>query len=153
MKLTMLGYTAAAVIALGLGGCAVVPYEQRQLDTTSNFRVPPPDKAGIYVYQWKRGVIGSVFDVSFEIKGQRKIALNTGEYGYLEVPPGDYEYKLKGGMFQIFLPVTFKAGQNYFFRAALVNASDMSALIADQKEIDEAKQNIVSGRYEFHDID
>lgn len=92
-------------------------------------------------------------DVNFEIKGQPRIALNTGEYGYLEVPPGEYEYKVKGGLGAIFIPVKFDAGQNYFFRAYLVNLSDLSFLIGDQQEIDEAKQNILTGRYEWHDID
>lgn len=152
MKLMGLSCIAAFTIAFGLAGCAVVPYEQLRLDTTSNFRKPPPDRAGIYVYQWKTGILGAAMDVNFEIKGQPKIALNTGEYGYLEVPPGEYEYKVMGGP-ATFIPVKFDGGQNYFFRAALVNFSDLSFLIRDQQEIDEAKQNLLSGRYELHDID
>lgn len=144
---------AALVMVVGIAGCAGMPYEELRLDTTSNFRQPPRDKAGIYVYQWKRGIIGAVVDVNFEIKGQSKIALNTGEYGYIEVPPGRYEYKIHGGLFPTFIPVKFDAGQNYFFRAALVNLSDISYLIRDQKEIDEVKQNILSGRYELNYID
>jgi len=144
---------AALTIALGLAGCAVAPYEQLGLDTTSNFREPPPDRAGIYVYQWRTGILGAGMDVNFEIKGQPKIALNTGEYGYLEVPPGEYEYKVMGGLAPVFVPVKFDTGQNYFFRAALVNFSDSSFLVRDQQEIDEAKQNLLSGRYELHDID
>ena len=153
MRLVGTRCIAALMITVGLVGCAVVPYEQLRLDTTSNFRQPPPDRAGIYVYQWKSGILGAAMDVNFEIKGQPKIALNTGEYGYLEVLPGEYEYKLRGGLAQLFIPVKFEAGQNYFFRAALVNASDLSFLVRDQKEIDEAKQNILSGRYELNDVD
>jgi hypothetical protein len=129
---------------IGIAGCAGMPYEQLGLDTTSNFRQPPPDKVGIYVYQWKRGIIGAVVDVNFEIKGQSKIALNTGEYGYLEIPPGRYEYKIHGGLFPTFISVKFDAGQNYFFRAALVNFSDISYLIRDQKEIDEGRFQVRS---------
>lgn len=143
----------AMIITFGLAGCVAVPYEQLKLDSTSNFRKPAPDKAGIYVYQWKVGILGAAMDVNFEVKGQPKIALNTGEYGYLEVPPGEYEYKLFGGLAPTFIPVKFDAGQNYFFRSALVNFSDVSFLIRDQKEIDEAKQNILNGRYELHDVD
>ena len=79
-------------------GCAAVPYEQLKLDTTTNFRVPSPEKSAIYVYQWKSGIYAAGRDVDFEIKGQPKISLNTGEYGYFEVPPGEYEYKWTGGM-------------------------------------------------------
>lgn len=144
---------AALVVTLGLAGCATVPYEQLKLDTISNFKAPAPEKAGIYVYQWKSGVLGAGMDVNFEIKGQPKIALNTGEYGYIELPAGNYEYKLRGGLSQLFIPVKFEAGQNYFFRAALVSFSDLAILIRDQVEIDDAKKNIISGRYEWHTID
>jgi hypothetical protein len=152
MILSAFRFITAFIIAVGLIGCAVVPYEELKLDTTSNFRNPPPDKAGIYVYQWKTGVLGAAMDVNFEIKGQPKIALNTGEYGYLEVLPGKYEYKVEG-LFNIFLPVKFESAKNYFFRATLVNFSDAAVLIRDQNEIDEAKQNIFSGRYEKNDVD
>ena len=144
---------AALVMVVGIAGCAGMPYEELRLDTTSNFRKPPVERVGIYVYQWKSGILGAAMDVNFEIKGQPKIALNTGEYGYLELPPGEYEYKLFGGLAPTFIPMKFDAGQNYFFRSALVNFSDISFLIRDQKEIDEAKQNILSGRYELNEVD
>jgi Protein of unknown function (DUF2846) len=153
MKFMRIKCLAALLIAVGLAGCAAVPYDQLKLDSTSNFRKPTLDKAGIYVYQWKSGIFGAIADVKFEIKGQPKIALNTGEYGYLELPAGDYEYKLIGGLFPAFIPVKFAVGHNYFFRAALANLSDHSFLIRDQLEIDEAKKNILSGRYELHDVD
>lgn len=143
----------ALMMVFGIAGCAVVPHEQLRLDTTSHFRTPPPDRAGIYVYQWKSGILGAAADINFEIKGQRKISLNTGEYGYLELYPGDYEYKLFGGLAPLFIPVKFESGQNYFFRAILINFSDQSFLIRDQQEIDEAKKNIVTGRYELQDVD
>lgn len=153
MSLIGLKYIATLAIVSGLAGCAAIPYEQLKLDTTSNFRKPPAEKAGIYVYQWKTGVLFALMDVNFEIKGQPRIALNTGEYGYLEVPPGEYEYKLSGGLAQTFFPVKFEAGQNYFFRAIYINFSDHSFLVRDQREIDEAKRDILSGRYEKHDVD
>jgi Protein of unknown function (DUF2846) len=153
MRFFEIGRIVSLTIVLGLTGCAAVPYEQLKLDTTSSFRQPSAGKAGIYVYQWKSGMLGAGLDVNFEIKGQPKISLNTGEYGYFELAPGDYEYKLRGGLAQMSLPVKFEAGQNYFFRAALVNASDLSVLIRDQPEIDEAKSNILGGRYEWHTAD
>lgn len=143
----------AVVLAAALSGCATVPYEQLQLDTTTNFRKPSPNKAGVYVYQWKTGFIGAALDVKFEIRGLPTIALNTGEYGYAEVEPGSYEYKVLGGIFPTFIPVRFEAGKNYFFRAALSSAQDVSFLVRDQTEIDEAKANILSGRYEPYDAD
>lgn len=141
------------LIPIALSGCASIPYEELRLDTTSNFRMPAPDRAGIYVYQWKQGILGAAMDVHFEIQEQPTIALNTGEYGYFELPPGDYKYKLSGGWTKTFIPVRFEAGQNYFFRAALINFSDVSFLIRDQLEIDDAKKNITGGRYEWHAID
>lgn len=52
-----------------------------------------------------------------------------------------------------YAPVKFALDQNYFFRAYLLNASDYAALIRDQEEIDAAKRNILSGRYEHHIAD
>ena len=134
-------------------GCAVVPYEDLNLDTTSNFKSPPDGVAGIYVYQWKTGILGAGFDVDFEIKGYPELSLNTGEYGYFQVSPGDYEYKFSGGLFDQYIPVKFEANQNYFFRAFLFNMSDGAVLIRDQVEINEAKKNILSERYEEHTVD
>lgn len=146
-------YIFALLIIAGITGCSVVPYEQLNLDTTSNFREPEDGKAGIYVYQWKTGILGAGLDVDFEIKGAKEIPLNTGEYGYFELLPGEYEYKLIGGIFKQYIPVNFEANKNYFFRAALLNSSDHAFLVRDQKEINEAKKNILTQRYELHDVD
>lgn len=141
-------------LTLSFVGCAAVPYEQLKLDTTTNFRVPSPEKSGIYVYQWKSGIYAAGRDVDFEIKGQPKISLNTGEYGYFEVSPGEYEYKWTGGMLgKQYFPIKFQANQNYFFHAYLLNFTDRANLIKEQAKIDEAKQNILSGRYELYDVD
>lgn len=131
----------------------MTPYEDLNLDTTSNFRTPSEGKSGIYVYQWKTGVLGAIADVDFQIKGEPTLSLNTGEYGYFELAPGDYEYKLNGGLIDQYIPVSFEAGENYFFRAALVNFSDVAYLVRGQEEIEAAKKNIASGRYELHDKD
>lgn len=139
--------------SLWLTGCAVTPYKDLNLDTTSDFKSPTKGMSGVYVYQWKSGILGAGSDVNFQIKGQPTIPLNTGEYGYLEVAPGKYEYKLIGGFQNLYIPVDFEADQNYFFRAVLVNFSDRSVLIRDQKEIDETKKNIATGRYEVYDVD
>lgn len=129
------------------------PYQDLNLDTTSNFRMPSEGMAGVYVYQWKSGPIGALFDVDFEIKEGPTVSLNTGEYGYFEIEPGQYEYKVTGGLWDTFVPVEFQTDQNYFFRAALVNASDHAFLIRSQQEINEAKENIRTGRYEWHEDD
>lgn len=134
-------------------GCTVIPYEQLNLDTTSNFKHPADGQVGIYVYRWKTSILGAALDVDFEIKGYPELSLNAVEYGYFEVPPGDYEYKLSGGLFDQYLPVNFEANQNYFFRAFLLNYSDTSVLIRDQIEINAVKENILSGRYEEYSVD
>ena len=134
-------------------GCTVIPYEELNLDTTSNFKSPKEGRAGVYVYQWKTGIYGAGSDVDFELKGYPELPLNTGEYGYFEVSPGEYEYKFSGGIFTQYVPVKFEANQNYFFRARLHNFTDQSFLIRDQVEINEAKENILSGRYEEHTVD
>lgn len=142
------------VLFFFLSGCATTtPYKELNLDTTSGFKAPTKGMAGIYVYQIKKGIFGSAFDVNFEIKGEKKIALNTGEYGYFEIKPGRYEYKLKGGLFPIYIPVDFDANENYFFRASLLNASDVSVLIRDQLEIDDVKSKMMKNYYEPHDVD
>lgn len=136
-----------------LGGCATTPYEELNLDTTSNFKIPEQGKAGVYAYQWKKGVIGAIVDVDFKIKGLPEVSLNTGEYTYYELEPGDYEYLFSGGLIKQYAPVTFEAGQNYFFRAFLLNLSDHAALVRDQEEIEDVKVNILSGRYEHNSVD
>ena len=93
-----------------------------------------------------------MMEVNFELKGQPKLALNTGEYGYDEVLPGKYEYKLQGFP-DLYLAVEFEANKNYFFRAALLNASDAAYLVRDQEDIEAAKKNISGGRYELHNVD
>jgi hypothetical protein len=153
MRFSILTRFVTLLIATALTGCASVPYEELNLDTTTNFKSPSNGQAGVYVYQWKRGIIGSLTDVTFEIRGQRKIALNTGEYGYLELAPGQYEYKFSGGLSPTFFPIKLELGRNYFFRAFLFQFTDYSVLIRDQQEINEAKENIGSGRYEPHDVD
>lgn len=139
--------------SLFLTGCAVTPYKDLNLDTTSDFKYPPKGMSGVYVYQWKSGILGALLDVNFQIKGQPAIPLNTGEYGYLELAPGRYEYKAISGLHNIYLSADFEANKNYFFRAQLSGFSDYAELIRDQKEIDEAKKNIATGRYEIFNLD
>ena len=122
-------------------GCTVTPYKELNLDTTSNFKSPKAGKAGVYVYQWKTILLRkALLDVDFEIKGYPEISLNTAEYGYLELEPGDYEYKINGGPFTQYAPVKFEANENYFFRAFSISFTDYSSLIRDQFEIDMAKK-------------
>jgi len=144
---------AVLLASLIISGCANRTYEELNIDSTSNITVPSKGKAGVYVYQWKTGLLGAGFDVGFEIKGNPEVFLNTGEYAYLEVNPGDHHYKLIGGPFPQFLPITLKEGQNYFFRAVLNGGTDRGFLILDQSEIDAAKRNITSGRYELNTVD
>ena len=144
------------LVILVFTGCATVKptsYKDLNLDTTSNMTNPKQGKSGIYVYQWKSGIFGAAFDVDFEIKGQSKIPLSTGEYGYFELEPGPYEYKAIGGIFQYFIPVEFESNKNYFFRASISNAIPGAALVRDQLEIDQAKKNILTGRYEIYSKD
>ncbi|XKH60754.1 DUF2846 domain-containing protein [Halomonas sediminis] len=143
----------ALLAAVSLAGCSMTPYQDLNLDTTSNFRKPSNTMAGVYVYQWKTGVLGAMLDVDFEIKDGPTVSLNTGEYGYFEIEPGQYEYKYKGGLWKMHAPIEFQANQNYFFRAAFANLSDHAFLVRSQQEINEAKQNIHSGRYEWHEDD
>jgi len=146
-------FLSVVILAMALVGCSVTPYEELNLDTTSDFTAPNEGKAGVYVYQRKTGLIGSSLDVDFEIKGLPEISLNTGEYGHFDVDPGDYEYKFSGGMVKQYIPVTFQAGHNYFFRAALLNFSDHAYLVRDQQEIDAVKKHIREGSYELFSVD
>lgn len=149
----MLKVLFVTVFCFLLSACSVTPYDELSLDTSTNITPPSPGMAGVYVYQWKTGPLGAGFDVDFEVKGKKEVSLNTGEYAYFEIEPGDYEYKLQGGLFPTYIPVTFKAGYNYFFRAVVSMALGHSFLISDQKEIDEAKEKITSGYYELNSVD
>lgn len=146
-------YLLFLFFSLFLTGCTVIPYKDLNLDTTSDFKSPTKGMSGIYVYQWKSGILGAAVDVNFQIKGQPAIPLNTGEYGYLELAPGRYEYKALGGFHNLYFPEDFEADKNYFFRAQLSNFSDSIGLIREQKEIDEAKKYIATGRYEIFNLD
>ncbi len=142
------------LLACFLGvGCTTRPYEELQLDTTSNFKVPTEGRAGIYVYQWKSGLFGAAADVEFEIIGGPKLSLNTGEFGYVEVEPGDYRYKILGGPRPQYAPLKLERNKNYFFRSYLSYGMDTSSIVTSQSEIDDAKKNILSGRYEYHTVD
>jgi hypothetical protein len=141
------------VSAVLLTGCTSIPYKELNIDSTTNFKFPKTGQAGIYVYQWKTGIYGALTDVECKIKGFPGLSLNTGEYGYYEIPPGDYEYRFTGGLIHQYEPVTFEANQNYFFRAALAYFSYFCLLITDQSKIDNAKKNILSGHYEEHTVD
>lgn len=149
MKKICIKFLILIMSILFVSGCVITPYKDLNLDTTSNFKTPTESKSGIYVYQWKTGIMGALMDVDFEIKGLPEVSLNTGEYCYLEVAPGKYEYKLSGEIFNQYVPVEFAANQNYFFRASLLNFSDCAFLVRDQDEIDEAKKNILTERYEL----
>lgn len=138
---------------LTIAGCAIKPYEDLGLDTTSDFKIPTEGMAGLYVYQWKSGIFGAGLDVDFELMAGPKLSLNTGEYGYLEVAPGDYQYKILGGPRPVYAPLKLEAGENYFFRSYLSYGMDTSSLTRDQSEIDDAKRNIASGRYELNTVD
>lgn len=141
-------------LLLTLFGCSSrIPYQDRGLDTTTNISTPTKGKAGVYVYQFKRGIVGALLDVDFEIKGHRTVSLNTGEYAYFEIQPGEYEYKIIGGALPLYTSVNFKEGENYFFRAYLSSAVDNAYLVIEQADIDEAKRNITTGRYEKNDVD
>lgn len=146
-------YFFSVLLSIALVGCSQVPYHDLHLDTTTNITAPSEGKAGIYVYQWKTGIHRAAMDARFLIKGQEVIKVNTGEYAYLELPPGNYEYRVLNGLQDIYQPVEFRVGENYFFRTAFDLAAELSILITDQKAIDEVKQNIVSKRYELNTID
>ena len=135
-------------------GCTSIPYKDLNLDTTSNFKSPTEGKAGIYVYQWIYDWKGgsSLVDATFEIKGQPKLSLNTGEYAYIELTPGDYEYNMNNFLSDTYIPVKLEANQNYFFKAIWDYGSKVF-LIRDQDDINEAKENIITGRYELNTVD
>ncbi|MEZ8065183.1 hypothetical protein [Vibrio sp. FF145] len=151
------GVILLAVAALS--GCTTVSqtYEGLGLDTTSSFSKPSEGKAGVYVYQYKTGIFGSYADVDFELKqGNRtvkEIALNTGEYGYFEVDPGGYSYKFNGGLFPQFADVKFLPNENHFFRGSILQGADFIIFDTNQNEINQAKFNIMRGRYELNTID
>ena len=131
-------------------GCAITP--QPQLDM-SNYSTPSVGTAGVYFYQWKTGIIGAGSDVKFLINGKALGAINTGEWLYMEVPAGQQNFRMIGGIFPADIPFQFHERQNYFFRGQLVDFSDQVIWVNDKKEIDEAIANIESGRYEKGDID
>lgn len=91
--------------------------------------------------------MGSLFDVSFVLNGETLAKINTGEWTYLEVPSGDHQFRVGGGLLDTNVPVNFEEGNNYFFRGFLSNGAGYAIWVHDQSEIDEAIKNIESGRY------
>ncbi|GAA4094847.1 DUF2846 domain-containing protein [Zhongshania borealis] len=146
-------YIAILILAFVTSACSVVPYDELNLDTTTNAKRPNAGMAGIYAYQWKSGILGAHFDARFKITGQPIIKLNTGEYGYFQIPAGNYEYRSLAGIIPKHRDITFKAGQNYFFRLSNSMTSTSTFLIRDQDEIDATKEKINSGWYELNTLD
>ncbi|MAM86830.1 MAG: hypothetical protein CME36_05895 [unclassified Hahellaceae] len=147
-------FSVAASVLL-FAGCAVLqPYEELNLDTTSNFRKPTKGKAGIYVYQLKTGPLGAMADVTFEIRGYPEVPLNTGEYAYFEIDPGEHQYEqIGGGMLGNDASMTFKANENYFFQTELRTFTDHAYVVVTQNEVNAVKANILSGYYEEASVD
>lgn len=147
-------FLIAASVML-FAGCAVLkPYEELNLDTTSNFKTPTKGMAGIYVYQLKTGPLGAMVDVTFEIRGYPAVPLNTGEYAYFEVKPGTYKYEQTGGgILGTDASMTFKANENYFFQARFDGFTDFATVVITQREIDAVKANILSRYYEEASVD
>lgn len=146
-------YFAILACLLLTTACTVVPYNELNLDTTSNTTKPDAGMAGIYAYQWKSGILGAHFDARFKIKDHPIMKINTGEYGYMQLPAGTYEYRAVSGLLPRYREVELEAGQNYFFRSSNSTFSTTTFLISDQDEIDSAKEKIRTGHYELNTID
>jgi hypothetical protein len=131
-------------------GCAtktvVPPKATPQIDTSSR-STPVVGMSGIYFYQWKSGVFGSGHDVSLVIDGKDLGGINTGEWLYFEIPAGTHKYKMVGGPVPIDVEVNFEAGRTYFFRGKVRNFMSEVFLMQNIEEIQEAFQNIQTGRY------
>ena len=117
------------------------------------YKAPAQGTAGIYLYQWKVGILGSYSDVRFILDKQTLGKINTGEYLYFEVPAGKHKYRYKGGIIPQYAELDFIAGQNYFFRGVICLGSDLIVLIKDEDEINKTIKNIESGKYESGDKD
>ena len=147
-------FLLVAMISVLLAGCATkfqVKQPIPQIDTSSHHK-PASGMAGIYYYQWKRGILGAGRDVSLTLDGKVLGKINTGEWLYFDVLPGTYVYNI-GGPFSFEGEVVLQADKTYFFRGALNNLMDENLLITSESEIKEAFVNITSGRYEHGDID
>ena len=79
--------------------------------------------------QWKTGIgfrlFAAVRDIDFEIKGKPKLSLNTGEYAYVEIAPGQYQYKGSGKTIFAnpkFATVEFEANKNYSFIVTIIQS-------------------------------
>jgi hypothetical protein len=133
-----------------LFGCAtktiVPPKPTPQIDTSS-FSTPASGMAGIYFYQWKTGVFGAAYDVSFVLDGKALGKINTGEWLYFDVPPGKHKYKMAGAPIPIDVEVDFEVGKTYFFRGKIRNLMSEVFLMQNLEEIQESFQNIKIGRY------
>lgn len=138
-------YIFILIAAIFIQGCATsTPAPQVDM---SGYSKAAPGMAGIYFYQWKTGIFGSLSDVKFVLDGQVLGSINTGEWMYLEVLAGEHKYRLKSGLIPIDIPHQFTAGQNYFFIGKLNGFTDSVVWINDIEKINEVVVNMESGRY------
>jgi len=141
--------TFVLLALLLLNGCAVTP-----IPDSSWVSIPEIEKAGVYFYQQKTGIFGSLYDVSLYIDDEKLGEINTGEWLYFEVPPGKHTYDLNAGqLISNPIPVEFESGNNYFFRGFITMGSAHVVLIKNHQEIKYVANKIKSGWYEFGEKD
>lgn len=131
-------------------GCTSVP---RTPVDMSEYSTPTEGFSGVYFYQHKTGVFGSLYDVKYVVDKQVLGKINTGEWLYLEVPTGEHKYTFSGGFLPQYLPFTFAEKQNYFFRGSIFQMAPYVVWINDEEKIRTVIQNIESGRYEPGNLD
>lgn len=144
----MIKSTGIILAFLLLTGCAL-PKAPHYIDT-SDYSVPTQGMAGVYYYSWKTGIYGAGYDVKFEVDDIVYSTINTGEWDYFEMKPGTHDIPMT---WHTTIPVTMVAGTNYFFRGYITNFSPFIVTTYNEKEIQEALENIRSGHYEQANVD
>jgi hypothetical protein len=140
-------YALALAAAVLLEGCASVPGD-KPIDMSS-FSKPTAGTAGVYFFRLKLGIIGAAGDADFVLDGKLMASINTGDYGYFEVPAGKHKYQLIKG------PLTspaeidfdFQAGQNYFFRGDWSAFTTTCIWVNNPTELEQVTQFIRDGVY------
>lgn len=108
-------WTAAAVAALLVSGCASVPMASPEQDAAMKaFPAPPAGKAGVYIY--RNSFVGQALKKNLYLDGEFLGESANRVYFYREVEPGTHTVSTESEFSDNALEFEATAGMNHFIR-------------------------------------
>lgn len=124
----------AAIMMLGLAGCASVPMASNDQDAAAKQFKPPADMASLYIY--RNEVFGAAIPMTVSVNGKTLGQTAANTYFHLTVSPGKYTIQsLTENVSD--LSIDASAGKNYFVWQEV--KMGMWAARSHLQEVDETK--------------